>query len=60
MGNQLFNEVVEYTGLPKESISKELKRLLRLRGFDANKLTLEDLRFFLTAYLEEIAQEQQN
>lgn len=58
MGNQLFNEVIEYTGLPRASISKELKRLLRLRGLDADKLTLEELRTFLTAFLEEIANEQ--
>ena len=55
MGNQLFNEVIEFTGLPRESISKELRRLLLLRGLDPNKLTLEELRVFLSDFLDEIA-----
>ena len=55
MGNQLFNEVIEYTGLHRDSISKELKRLLLLRGLDPNKLTLEELRAFLSDFLDEIA-----
>ncbi len=58
MGNQLFNEVVEYTGLPRQSIAKELRKLLRVRGLDATKLTLEELRACLASFLEELAQEQ--
>lgn len=57
MGNKLFTEVTELTGLPEELISEELKSLLERKGVEPEQLTLESLREALADYLTQVALE---
>jgi hypothetical protein len=54
MGNQLFTEVADLTGLPKQLISEELVSILGKVGTDPHAVTLEDLRMAMAAYLMEV------
>lgn len=54
MGNKLFSEVTNLTGLPEELIGAELKQLLSSKGVSAEQMTMESLREALAHYLEEI------
>lgn len=51
MGNKLFAEVTELTGLPGELIGEELRALLDKKGVIPEQLTLESLREALSEYL---------
>jgi len=57
MGNKLFSEVTELTGLPEEIIGEELKTLLERKGVEPEQLTLESLREALADYLTQMALE---
>jgi len=57
MGNKLFSEVTELTGLPEELIGEELKSLLERKGVEPEELTLESLREALADYLTQVALE---
>jgi len=57
MGNKLFSEVTELTGLPEDLISEELKSLLERKGVEPEQLTLESLREALADYLTQVALE---
>jgi hypothetical protein len=57
MGNKLFSEVTELTGLPEELIGEELKTLLERKGVEPEQLTLESLREALADYLTQMALE---
>jgi hypothetical protein len=57
MGNKLFSEVTELTGLPEDLISEELKSLLESKGVEPEQLTLESLREALADYLTQVALE---
>ncbi len=51
MGNHLFEEVVQLTGLPESLIRRELEIILRKEGTDPKRVTLEELRKALLTYL---------
>lgn len=57
MGNILFKQLIELTGLPVEEISAELKRLLHERGIDPDFVTLDQLREVLGYYLQMVLKE---
>lgn len=54
MGNELFNEVTDLTGLPKNLISDELVSILGRVGTDSENVTLEELREAMASYLMEV------
>lgn len=54
MGNKLFSEVTELTGLPEELISEELKSLLANKGVEPEQVTMESLREALADYLTQV------
>ena len=54
MGNRLFHEVTDLTGLPKNLISEELVSILGEVGASPHAVTLEDLRRAMAAYLTEV------
>lgn len=54
MGDKLFRQVTEATGLPKEEISNELAGLLKAAGFQPDNMTLDDLRTVLAEYVQDI------
>lgn len=54
MGNKLFSEVTELTGLPEDLISEELKILLERKGVAPDQVTMESLREALADYLTQV------
>jgi hypothetical protein len=54
MGNRLFREVTDLTGLPKKLISEELVTILGRVGSTPQQVTLEDLRTAMAMYLTEV------
>ena len=54
MGNELFKEVADLTGLPKSLISEELVSILGSVGTTPHAVTLEDLRKAMATYLTEV------
>lgn len=54
MGNKLFAEVTELTGLPEDLISEELKGLLERKGVRPEQMTIESLREALADYLTQV------
>ncbi len=54
MGNELFTEVTDLTGLPKSLISEELVSILGRVGTSPHAVTLEDLRKAMATYLTEV------
>lgn len=54
MGNELFKEVTDLTGLPKGLISEELVSILGRVGSAPHAVTLEDLRKAMATYLIEV------
>jgi len=57
MGNKLFAEVTELTGLPEELIGEELKSLLERKGVAPDSLTMQSLREALADYLTQLSEE---
>ncbi|MCO5143473.1 MAG: hypothetical protein M9962_10330 [Oligoflexia bacterium] len=57
MGNKLFSEVTELTGLPENLIGEELKALLLRKGVNPEQLTMESLREALADYLAHVVLE---
>ncbi len=53
-GLELFEKVVALTGIPSESIQRELKAILDRKNIDVNSLTLDQLRGVVASYLREI------
>ena len=54
MGAKLFSEVAEATGLPNETISRELAELISTAGYNKETLTLDQLRHALAEYVQDI------
>mgnify|MGYP001617475151 CR=1 FL=1 len=54
MGNRLFKEVADLTGLPKNLISEELVAILGEVGATPHQVTLDDLRKAMATYLTEV------
>jgi hypothetical protein len=55
VGNRLFKQVTELTGLPEELISEELRGLLERKGIEPDQVTIESLREALADYLAQVA-----
>jgi len=55
MGNKLFSEITNLTGLPEELIGEELTKLLQLKGIAPEQMTMESLREALSDYLKEVS-----
>ncbi len=53
-GKELFNYVVQLTGLPKDKIKEELKTLLHKKNIEVSQLTVDQLRTVAASYLREI------
>ena len=53
-GNQLFDEVMSLTGLPKELVSEDLAPVLQRLGVTPESMTLDDLRRAMAEYLAEV------
>ncbi len=53
-GKDLFNYVVQLTGLPKEKIMDELKTILNKKNIEISQLTVDQLRVVVASYLREI------
>lgn len=60
MGEPLFDQVTDATGLPKELISKELDQLLDSAGVTRDEMTLDDLRQILAEYVQDVLLQIQN
>ncbi len=54
MGTDLITKVCEATGLPKELIQNKLVERLEQEGFQADTLTIEELRTVIASYLQEV------
>lgn len=54
MGNRLFSEVTDLTGLPKNLISDELVEILGEVGSTPHAVNMEDLRQAMAMYLMEV------
>ena len=52
-GATLIRTLIQASGLPPESLSRELERLLARRGLRESDLTLEDVREILASYLQD-------
>jgi hypothetical protein len=53
MGNELFRQVIELTGLPYESLAQELHSILIRAGSHPDRVTEDELRDALLFYLRE-------
>jgi hypothetical protein len=54
MAEELFAQVTDATGLPKDVISDELVRLLAKVGVSKDEMTLDDLRRVLADYVQDV------
>lgn len=54
MGNKLFAEVTELTGLPEDLIGADFKALLESKGVAPESLTMQSLREVLVEYINQI------
>lgn len=54
MGNALFKQVIELSGLPPKIMKRELTAILKKIGIKPQKLTESTLRKAAAAYLREI------
>ena len=54
MGNELFEEVIRLSGLPRKIIQKELTTILKKSGTPPQKVTEPQLRKALARYLKEV------
>jgi hypothetical protein len=52
-GLELLRFLVEATGLPKESVDMELKKLLQRYGIDPEHVTIDDVREIMAGYLQD-------
>lgn len=60
MGEQLFQTLIEATGLPQSSVEKELTNLLVKFEKHPETLTLEELREVMADYLQTVFLELHN
>lgn len=54
MGDELFGEVTDATGLPTDLVSNELESLLNQAGIRREEMTIEDLRKVLANYVQDV------
>ncbi len=60
INNEIFNQIVEFTGLPKEEIANELTDILGSYGLNPATVTMEQLRDAMTNYLQDVLLEVKN
>ena len=53
-GEELLDEVAGATGLPIETITKELSELIHAAGYENDSVTLDQLRHALAEYVQDI------
>ena len=51
-GENLLNELIAATGLPKEALKLEMKQLIEQRGAAISEISLDDIRIILVEYLQ--------
>lgn len=56
MGNELFEKVIQLSGLPRKQIKKELTNMLKREGIKPQTMTEPILRKVLASYLREVIQ----
>lgn len=56
-GQELIKNIIAATGLPIQSVSKELERLIERSQIDPSTMTIDELRPILADYLHEVLQE---
>ena len=54
MGNELFRQVADLTGLPSDTIQKELTKIANQKGLNISELTLDELRDAMASYLRDV------
>ncbi len=54
MGNEIFRQVAELTGLPSDAITKELSKIADQNGLDISEMTIDELRQALACYLRDV------
>jgi hypothetical protein len=60
INNEIFNQIVEFTGLPKEEIANELAEILSGYGLNPATVTMDQLRDAMTDYLQDVLLEVKN
>ena len=50
----LFHQLIHLTGMPANTIRKELKSILERKNIDLDNLTLEQLRTVVASYMRQI------
>lgn len=60
INNEIFNQIVEFTGLPKEEIANELSEILASYGLNPATVTMEQLRDAMSEYLQDVLLEVKN
>lgn len=53
METNLFEELILSTGLPRELLLKDLHQRLKLKNFNPENLTLDDIRDLMVEYLQD-------
>lgn len=53
-GKALLSQIASNTGLPEDTMTQELGRLVDGAGLDSNVVSLDDLRRVLAEYAQEI------
>jgi hypothetical protein len=53
-GKELISQIASNTGLPEDTMRKELGSLIEGSGLDPNIVTLDDLRRVLADYAQEV------
>ena len=56
-GQELFNTLVENTGLPEEYVRVRLSQLLHSKGLEMDQLTLDNIREVLSDLLLDLIQQ---
>lgn len=56
-GLDLLRFLIESTGLPQESLERELRKRIAQHGFEANTLTTDQIRDVLGEYLKDALSE---
>lgn len=54
VGEQLLWDVASATGLPQDIVARELGGLIKKAGLDPARLSLEDLRYILSDYVQDV------
>ncbi len=53
-GLSLLRLLIEATGLPPESMERELRRVIEENGLDVKTLTLDQVREVMATYLQDV------